>query len=66
MYYSKNITSRKTVAIKYAKYQDINKEQLQIDIEKIKNSIGKVNQDDFKHLLKLERWGRILYCCIKT
>ncbi|MBU3013705.1 fatty acid desaturase [Poseidonibacter lekithochrous] len=60
MYYSKNITSRKTVAIKYAKYQDINKEQLQIDIEKIKNSIGKVNQDDFKHLLKLERWGRIL------
>jgi len=47
------------VSVEYAKYEDIDKNQLQVDIEKIKESIGKATQEDFKHLLKLERWGRI-------
>ncbi len=42
----------------YAKYEDVDQEQLQKDIEKIKESIGSPTQEDFKHLLKLERWGR--------
>ncbi|MBU0924554.1 hypothetical protein KKG81_06680 [bacterium] len=44
---------------KYAKYEDINKEQLQVDIEKIKESIGTVTQEDFNHLLKLEEFKGI-------
>ena len=47
------------MSVEYAKYEDIDKNQLQVDIEKIKESIGKATQEDFKHLLKLERWGRI-------
>jgi len=58
MYYSHNIISGNLVRSKYAKYENINKEQLQVDIEKIKESIGTVTQEDFNHLLKLERWGR--------
>ncbi|MEA2091017.1 MAG: fatty acid desaturase, partial [Campylobacterota bacterium] len=42
----------------YAKYEDIDQEQLQIDIEEIKNSLGPVGQEDFQHLLKLERWSK--------
>ena len=42
----------------YAKYEDIDKEQLQIDIEEIKKTIGDPRQKDLDHLLKLERWGR--------
>jgi len=42
----------------YAKYEDIDKEQLQKDIENIKETIGMPSEEDFKHLLKLERWGR--------
>ncbi|MDO8454860.1 MAG: fatty acid desaturase [Sulfurimonas sp.] len=42
----------------YARYEDIDKEQLQIDIEKIKETIGSPTEEDFQHLLKLERWGR--------
>ncbi len=45
---------------KYTHYKDVNKEQLQIDIDSIKKTIGDPTQEDFKHLLKLERWGR--YC----
>ncbi len=43
----------------YTPYKDINKEQLQKDIEEIKESIGDPTWEDFQHLLKLELWGRI-------
>ena len=43
---------------KYARYEDIDKEQLQIDIEKIKETIGAPTEEDFQHLLKLQKWGR--------
>ncbi len=42
----------------YARYEDIDKDELQADIEKIKETIGTPTEEDFKHLLKLERWGR--------
>ncbi len=42
----------------YAKYEDIDKDQLQKDIENAKADIGAPTQEDFQHLLKLERWGR--------
>ncbi len=44
----------------YARYEDIDQNQLQIDIEQIKSEIGAPCQEDFEHLLKLERWGRAL------
>ena len=43
----------------YADYKDIDQDQLQKDIDEIKESIGDPTQEDFDHLLKLERWGRI-------
>ena len=42
----------------YARYEDVDKEQLQRDLEEIKANLGPVGQEDFQHLLKLERWGR--------
>ena len=42
----------------YAKYEDIDKDELQRDLEEIKANLGPVGQEDFEHLLKLERWGR--------
>ncbi|MFK5975198.1 MAG: fatty acid desaturase [Sulfurovum sp.] len=42
----------------YTAYQDVDKEQLQIDIDNIKTTLGTPSQEDFQHLLKLERWGR--------
>jgi len=42
----------------YARYEDIDKDQLQKDIDEIKRSIGAVTEEDYQHLLKLERWGR--------
>ena len=42
----------------YAKYEDIDKEQFQKDIEEIKDNLGPVSEEDFQHLLKLERWSR--------
>ena len=42
----------------YARYEDVDKDQLQKDLEEIKASLGPVGQEDFQHLLKLERWGR--------
>ena len=42
----------------YTKYEDIDIDQLQRDIEEIKEKIGPVSQEDFQHLLKLERWSR--------
>ncbi len=46
------------MAEEYARYEDIDKEQLQKDIEDAKDKIGTPNQEDFEHLLKMERWGR--------
>jgi len=43
---------------KYARYADVDKEQLEKDIDAIKESMPAVNEEDFQHLLKLERWGR--------
>ncbi|MEA3316044.1 MAG: fatty acid desaturase [Campylobacterota bacterium] len=43
---------------KYANYKDVDQEQLQKDIDDIKSNIGDPTQEDFEHLLKLERWGR--------
>lgn len=44
----------------YARYEEIDKEQFQVDIEEIKNNIGAPTWEDFQHLLKLEKWGRSL------
>ena len=43
----------------YTPYDQIDKEQLKKDIEEAKASIGEPTEEDFQHLLKMERWGRI-------
>ncbi len=43
----------------YAKYEDVDKDQLEKDINAIKETMDPVGEKDFQHLLKLERWGRI-------
>lgn len=43
----------------YASYQDIDKDQFQIDIEEAKSKIGAPKQEDLDHLIKLEKWGRM-------
>ena len=43
---------------KYARYADVDKEQLEKDIDAIKETMDPVGEEDFQHLLKLERWGR--------
>jgi len=43
---------------KYTEYRDVNQKQLELDIDAIKVTIGERTQEDFQHLLKLERWGR--------
>jgi len=42
----------------YTPYDQIDKEQLKKDIEEAKATIGNPNEEDFQHLLKMERWGR--------
>ncbi len=42
----------------YTRYEEIDQLELQKDIERIKETIGTPTQEDFRHLLKLERWGR--------
>ncbi len=42
----------------YAKYEDIDKDQLQKDVEDAKATIGDPNEEDLQHLLKMEKWGR--------
>ncbi len=42
----------------YTDYRDIDQKQLQKDIDAIKKTIGATTEEDFQHLLKLERWGR--------
>ncbi len=41
----------------YTPYEQIDKEQLRIDIEEAKKTIGNPSEEDFQHLLKMERWG---------
>jgi len=43
----------------YTPYDQIDKEQLKKDIEEAKATIGDPTEEDFQHLLKMERWGRI-------
>lgn len=43
----------------YTNYHDIDQDQLQKDIEEIRDNIGAATIEDFNHLLKVERWGRI-------
>jgi len=42
----------------YTPYDQIDKEQLKKDIEEAKETIGNPTEEDFQHLLKMERWGR--------
>jgi len=42
----------------YARYEDIDKDQLEKDIDAIKKTMDPVGEEDFQHLLKMERWGR--------
>ncbi len=42
----------------YTPYEQIDKEQLKRDIEEAKAKIGNPSEEDFQHLLKMERWGR--------
>ena len=42
----------------YTPYEQIDKEELKHDIEAIKENIGNPSEEDFQHLLKMERWGR--------
>ena len=42
----------------YTPYAEIDQDELQKDIDAIKETIGAPNEEDFQHLLKLERWGR--------
>jgi len=44
---------------KYTHYEDVDKEQLEKDIDAIKETMEPVGEEDFQHLLKMERWGRI-------
>jgi len=52
-------TPEPNTAPTYARYEDIDKEQLEKDIDAIKEMMTPVGEEDFQHLLKLERWGRM-------
>ena len=43
----------------YADYKDVDQQELERDIDAIKETIGGRTQEDFDHLLKLEIWGRL-------
>lgn len=43
----------------YTPYDQVNKEELQKDIDNIKVTLGNASWEDFQHLLKMERWGRV-------
>jgi fatty acid desaturase len=43
----------------FTSYGDVDKTKLEQDINHIKERIGAPTQEDFQHLLKLERWGRV-------
>jgi len=42
----------------YARYEEVDQEELERDIDAIKETMEAVGEADFQHLLKLERWGR--------
>ena len=42
----------------YTPYAEIDQDELQKDIDAIKETVGAPNEEDFQHLLKLEKWGR--------
>ncbi len=46
-------------APRYARYEDVDKVALERDINAIKETMDPVGEEDFQHLLKLERWGRL-------
>jgi len=43
----------------YARYEDVDKIELEKDIDAIKETMKPVGEEDFQHLLKLERWGKM-------
>jgi len=43
---------------RYARYDEIDKDQLEKDIDAIKVTMQPPGEEDFKHLLKLEKWGK--------
>lgn len=43
----------------YTAYDQVNQEELQRDIDNIKVKLGTASWEDFQHLLKMERWGRV-------
>jgi len=43
----------------YTDYTKVDQTQLQLDIDNIKSTLGTPSWEDFEHLLKMERWGRI-------
>jgi len=45
--------------LQFTPYAQVDQEQLCQDIDAIKENIGTPTQEDFNHLLKLERWGRM-------
>ncbi len=45
-------------AIENKAFEDVDKDALQRDLEEIKANLGLVGEEDYQHLLKLERWGR--------
>ncbi len=49
--------TQKMGSVSYTRYEDIDQDALQKDIEAIKETLPAVNWEDFQHLLKLERWG---------
>jgi len=49
----------KSIEVKYASYEDVDKVQLEHDIDEIKKTMKIVDEEDFQHLLKMERWGRV-------
>ncbi|MEO1878341.1 MAG: fatty acid desaturase [Methylococcales bacterium] len=41
-------------------YHQVDREQLALDLDNIRNEVmADIGQDDFKHLKKIERWGRL-------
>jgi len=46
-------------SVAYARYEEVDKAQLEKDIDAIKETMKPVDEEDFQHLLKMERWGRI-------
>ncbi|MDQ7083589.1 MAG: fatty acid desaturase [Sulfurovum sp.] len=42
----------------YTAYEDVDRLELEKDIDAIKENMAPVGEEDFQHLLKLERWGK--------